>query len=138
MDKEYIIREIKRIADANNGRPPCRQKFQNETGIKTTDWYPIYWLMWGDALEEAGYQRNKFQAAFNENWILDKYIVLLRDLQHFPSSAEVYRKCKSDPSFPNRNSMTFKRLGGKALIARKIVNLLCNKPGHEDIFKFAQ
>ena len=59
MDKPHIIAEIKRIAIANDGKAPGREKFERESGIKVSDWYPHLWLRWGDALQESGFAPNK-------------------------------------------------------------------------------
>jgi hypothetical protein len=63
-DKRHILAEIKRLADSNGGKPPGMRLFESETGIKESDWYPLHWLRWGDAVQEAGFARNAFQQPF--------------------------------------------------------------------------
>lgn len=36
--RDYILSEIKRLADANGGRAPGKQAFQTATGIREADW----------------------------------------------------------------------------------------------------
>lgn len=55
MDKRRILEGIKRLATANDGEPPGMTRFERETGIRKREWYPTYWLRWGDALQEAGF-----------------------------------------------------------------------------------
>src|SRR5262245_43551185 len=61
MDKEHILREIRRTADANGGVPLGFRKFEVVTGIKRSDWIGIYWPRWNDAIREAGLPTNQLQ-----------------------------------------------------------------------------
>ena len=127
MDKKFILQEIKRIAKANDGKAPGRQLFENETGIRERDWYPMFWIRWSDALLEAGYAANKFQKAFDEGWLLEKFAILIRELRHFPVAGEVRRKCNEDHSFPGYSTVPFNRFGGKAALAHKIIEFCDDK-----------
>ena len=64
VNKPHILHEIQRTAKENDGKPLGRQKFTSETGIKTSDWYGVYWARWDDALHEAGFAANDFNSAF--------------------------------------------------------------------------
>ena len=59
MKKADIIREIKRLAEANGGAPLGMQRFASETGISRSHWRGRYWVNWSDALREAGYAPNQ-------------------------------------------------------------------------------
>ena len=69
--KLHVLAEIKRLAGAN-GSPPGVRLFERETGIKESDWFPALWLRWGDALQEAGFSRNKMVQAVSEEILLGK------------------------------------------------------------------
>lgn len=131
MDKQHILDEIKRIVRANGGKTPGQKRFESETGIKLSDWYPHYWLRWGDGLQEAGFSPNKFQTAYDQDILLEKYIGLVRELGHFPVQGEVLRKSKQDPTFPSH--MVFARLGGKHKLAGLIVEYCKARSGFDDI-----
>ena len=66
MNKENIVNEIKRVVKKNNGAPFGPGLFSKETGIKRYDWGK-YWVLWSDALLEAGFTPNKFQNAEEKN-----------------------------------------------------------------------
>ena len=43
MDKEYILKEIKRTAEENGGIPLGVASFFRETGVKEFDWRGKIW-----------------------------------------------------------------------------------------------
>jgi hypothetical protein len=130
-DKQRILAEIRRTAEANGGVPLGRAKFLQETGIKDSDWLGKIWARWGDAIVEAGLQPNQLQLAYDPDLLIEKFIGLARDLGHFPVSAEVRMKARSDSSFPWHN--TFARFGSKREFAVRIVGYCKGKTGYEDI-----
>ena len=62
MQRDEIIAEIRQAADQDNGRAPGRERFRRLTGISEYD-INRFWRNWGDALEEAGFDRNRLNAA---------------------------------------------------------------------------
>jgi hypothetical protein len=130
-DKSNILAEIKRTAQANGGMPLGRARFLRETGIKSTDWMGKYWIRWGDALQEAGYQPNQFQEAYNDSVLVAKLIEIIRELGHFPVTAELRLKAHNDPTFPSHSS--WGRLGPKQQRVAKVLNYCKDRSGHDDV-----
>lgn len=131
MKKDFILSEIKRIAQQNDDAPPGREKFARLTGIKTTDWYGKYWSRWGDAIREAGYTPNELQLPYDELRLVAPLALLARELGRFPVHGEVRMKAQQDKSFPSHS--VFARLGSKSERARKVLDY-CNKtPGFDDV-----
>jgi len=89
VDKRHILDEIKRTAEANKGKALGVDRFFQETGIKATDWHGKFWARWSDALREAGFQPNSFNNAYDEGGILEKFIVLIRELDRLSSTRRV-------------------------------------------------
>lgn len=131
MDKNHILAEIRRTAAANNGVPLGRMRFYNETGIKEADWSGKYWIRWSDALKEAGFTPNPFQSAYQEEYLLEKLVFLIRELGHFPVRNEMRMKANQDDSFPN--DKTFARLGSKQKLVDKLLKFCKAHEGYEDI-----
>ena len=131
MDKEEILSEIKRLTLESGGKAPGSQKFSKETGMRKSDWYPNLWLRWGDAINEAGCKPNKFQASYDKEYLIAKYIELIRELSHFPIEGELRIKNKTDKSFPSHSA--FSRLGSKQERAKEIAIFCENKPEFNDI-----
>lgn len=129
MDKEYIVNEIKRTAKENNGVPLGVRKFASETGIKLYDWLGIYWAKWSDAIKEAGYDPNIFQQPYGNDFLIKKFIEVIREIGKFPASGELLLKTKNDKTFPSEK--TFRRMGNKREKVIKIVEY-CNKYGDLD------
>ncbi len=131
MDKTHIINEIRRTAKNNGGKPLGKLKFYSETCIRESDWAGKYWLKWSEAVREAGYQPNKKQEAFDENWLLEKLAGLVRELGHYPVSNELRMKAREDNNFPSHN--VFSRFGRKAAIASALLTWCESNSGWSDI-----
>jgi hypothetical protein len=130
MTKDHIISEIRRTAAENRGLPLGRERFFAETGIKEADWQGKYWVRWSDALREAGLEPNRMNSAVPDHRLLGKLAELIRELQHFPVTAELRMKARTDPEFPSHN--TFRRFGGKAGLAAKL-QTFAREQGYEDV-----
>ena len=135
MTREEIIEEIKQIATDNNGVPPGKQKFHNETGISDSVWEK-YWARWGDALCEAGFTPNVWQVPHEEEFLIESYIRLIREIGRFPTVRELRLKRGSDPKFPSRGP--FSRLGSKSSAASRIVEFCRARGGYEDVIKVCE
>lgn len=131
MDKQFILDEIKRTAAANGGVPLGRDAFLTETGVKQTDWYGKYWVRWGDALREAGFQPNQMQVAYAEDELLAKLASFVREIGHFPVEGELRMKARSDKTFPSHSTLA--RLGPKSKLAARIVEYCGRFEGFDDV-----
>lgn len=131
MNKQEIISEIRRIAKECGGKSPGFQRFSSETGVRKSDWYPILWLRWGDAISEAGYHPNDFVSAYDPYFLIKKYIELIQELGHFPIEGELRIKSKNDKTFPSHTS--FGQLGSKQERVKKIVEYCQGRDEFNDI-----
>ncbi|SRR6266849_6839223 len=131
MNKQHILQEIKRTAEANGGLPLGRLRFFRETGIKESDWKGKYWARWNDAVTEAGLEPNQKTSAYEEELLIERFISLMRELGRFPVVAEIRMKVRSDASFPN--DKTFGRFGSKPQFAAKISDHCRTRSGYEDV-----
>jgi hypothetical protein len=104
VDKTYILDEIKRTAQENGGRALGKEKFYAETGVKESDWSGKYWARWGDAVREAGLEPNKMQGAYDQQFVVEKFITLMRELGHFPVRNEMRLKSRQDKTFPSEKT----------------------------------
>ncbi len=131
MKKTQIIEEIRRTAEKNAGVPLGRSRFLAETGIRESDWIGKFWIKWSDAVLEAGYEPNKKQQPFDENWLLKKLAGLVRELGHYPVAAEIRMKARKDKEFPSHN--VFSRFGRKAEVASALLTWCESNPGRSDV-----
>lgn len=136
MDKQHIIDEIRRTAGKNGGIPLGVERFLAETGIRRTDWFGKYWARWGDALVEAGYEPNKLQGSYEDEWVIEKFISLIRELGRYPVSGELRLRAKQDKNFPTHN--VFRRVGKKAELVAKIIKYCEGKDGFSDIVEICK
>jgi len=131
MNKEHILREIRRTADANGGRPLGRLRFLTETGIRESDWRGRYWARWNDAVREAGYGPNKLQEGYEDATLLNRLADLLRELGRVPVRSEMQLKARCDPSFPN--SKTYERFGSKAQLLARLTEHVRARADDQDL-----
>jgi len=131
IDKQEILKTIRRLSVENGGTAPGRQVFSRETGVRMSDWYPHIWLRWGDALTEAGFAPKEFQSKTSDADLLESYMGLVRELGRLPVEGELRRKARADKSFPSHTS--FNRFGGKANLVETIIAHCKNVPGFEDV-----
>lgn len=136
MNKQHILNEIKRTAVANGGMPLGRERFSKETGIKSHEWSGKYWARWSDALREAGFEPNALMTAYDENILIEKFIGLMRELNHWPVFAELRMKAHGNTGFPSHT--TFARLGSRRQLAAKILEYCNSRSGYEDIIALCE
>lgn len=136
MKKQHIIDEIKRTAAANGGAPLGVSRFLQETGIKVTDWEGRFWVRWGDALREAGFEPNQFTAAYDKVMLIENFVSLVRELGKFPVRRELQMKARTDKTFPSAN--VFARLGSKQQLAKDILEYCTSHTGYEDVIAICE
>lgn len=135
-DKSHILAEIARLAKANDGKPPGVRKFENETGIKESDWYPDHWLRWGDALQEAGFARNKMQETLSDETLVEGYARLAQRLARLPVQGELILERKRNPAFPSEK--TFRRFGGKDNLLNAVIGFCRSNSGFDDVLALCE
>jgi hypothetical protein len=135
MDKQFILDEIKRTAEANGGVALGRQKFEAETGIKPYD-YQRYWSRFSEAQCEAGFVPNELQRAYPLETLIEKFIEVMREIKRYPTFGELRVRGTHDPEFPN--SKTFHRLGKQNEIAAKVLEYCKAKPEFADVISLCE
>lgn len=118
VTKDEILREVKRTALANGGRPLGRLAFFRETGIRENDWRGRFWARWNEVLKDAGFGPNALVEARPEEVLLGHFADLALELGRLPVYSELRLKKRTDPTFPN--DKTFMRLG--AAMSRGMLN----------------
>ncbi len=136
LKKQDILDEIKRTAAANNGAPLGGARFFQETGIKASDWAGKFWVRWSDALREAGFEPNQFNAAYDKTLLIECFIALMRELGKFPVRRELQIKARSDKDFPSAN--VFSRFGSKQQLAATIYEYSQSRDGYEDVIAMCE
>lgn len=134
MDKQHILNEIRRTADANGGIPLGRQRFLAETGIKEIDWRGKFWARWGDAVTEAGFAPNQLNARFDDSSILAQLAALTRKLGRYPTNAEMRLERRSNSAFPSSGAV--ERLGSKSEVIAQLPAFAEQHPEFLDIQQF--
>ena len=126
--RESILSEIGRTAKESG--PLGVRRFEAETGISTYEW-GRYWARWGDALREAGFEPNEFQAGYTDDVLISNLIELIRELGKFPTMRELQVKQHKDTEFPSKK--VFQRLGTKSQLAVKVLAYCKDRTGYEDV-----
>jgi hypothetical protein len=131
MNKELILSEIRRTANANGGMALGWRRFEEATGIRYYDWYGQFWTRWGDAVVEAGYEPNRMSQAYEDEFLLEKLATLTRLLGRVPIAGDLLLAPKNDSTFPSEK--VFRRLGSKPQRASRVIAFCEIHPGYEDI-----
>jgi hypothetical protein len=130
--REEILNEIRRLAAANGGQPPGVRAFENETGIRQSEWRGVYWARWSDAVAEAGLTANPMQQALNRDYTLEKLAQACRHFGKVPTFAEqrLYRR-QVDPDFPNDKTVNRNFRGSE--LPERIREWVNGKEGFADV-----
>lgn len=131
MQREHVLAEIRRTAEANGGAPLGRARFEAETGIREADWLGRHWARWGDALAEAGYPPNELQGRYEDDAVLASLVGEIRRLGRMPTSAELSLRRRGDRTFPSRN--VFDRFGPKAAWPKRVAAFCAGRPECADV-----
>jgi len=131
MDKDFILAEIKRTAAENGGKALGAGRFERETGIRAAEWAGRYWARWGDAVTEAGFEPNTFNARFDDDLVLGALALETRRLGRFPTGRELSLRRRVDPDFPSEG--VFDRLGSKRDRVSKLAAYCKAGDGFEDV-----
>lgn len=132
MDKkQIIIDEIRRMAEADGGIAPGKDRFANETGIRESKWRGVYWARWSEAVIEAGYSPGVFQTAHPDELILAKLAGLVRKKGRFPTAAEIRLEKRIDQGFPWDSVV--RRLGNKGTLIKRVGDFCKGRDGYADV-----
>lgn len=135
-DREFIIDEIRRITAENSGEPIGQIRFSKETGIRESEWLGKYWARWSDALTDAGFPPNQFNRALDEEFILRKFVGVIRVLGRVPTKAELQLAAQGDPEFPSLGP--FRRLGTKEERIARVLEFCRINQGFDDVLRIVE
>ncbi len=79
ISKQDILNAIRQTAKENGGKSLGKGRFEKQTGITEHEW-SMYWARFGDAQKDAGFIPNQLQAAYTNDFLIEKMIGLIRKL----------------------------------------------------------
>lgn len=129
MEREHIVSEIRRTAATNGGKALGKSRFAAETGIREADWRGRYWARWSDALAEAGFGPNEYQAATPDAVLMASLADEIVRTGRMPTASELALRRRGDSTFPSPGVFE-RRLGPKANWARLVADFY---PEREDL-----
>jgi hypothetical protein len=135
VEKEEILAEIRRTAKVNGGKPLGRARFEQATGITWYDW-SRYWARFGEAQREAEVEPTTLQKAYQDDFLLRILADLTRELERFPSVADLRLKSFQVAGFPNPK--TFRRLGNKRMVLSKVMGYCSQRAEYADVATLVQ
>ena len=136
MNKKHIINEIIRTAKDNNGKPLGKERFEKETGIRQSDWYGKYWAKWSDVVIEAGFNPNKMNLAYTEEYIIEHLISLIKEIKRVPTMGDLRLKAYNSKGFPSHN--TFNKFGNKSTLIKRTIEYCNDRPQYQDIVEICK
>lgn len=130
--RAVILAEIKRIAEANGGKPPGVILFRKETGIPEGKWLGVYWPRWSDALAEAGFSANEWRGKLDSNELLRKFAEIVRDRGGIPARAELAILRRSGADVPHQKTLSA-HFGGHAGLVAALRTYCAEREGFGDL-----
>jgi hypothetical protein len=131
-ERARIVSELKRLTEANGGRPPGAKRFTEMSGFGKYNWGGKHWARWSDLCEEAGVAVGAFTPRGDDDAQLTALAQLVRELGHFPTGAEMMLRRKEEPDFPS--SVVFSRKLGRKVDQAEALALWCEtRDGFEDV-----
>ena len=118
-DKQFVLGEIRRTAELNQGKPLGQRAFFSETGIANHEWLGKYWARWSDALLEAGFEPLEWNAALEEEDIFRSLAKLVRKYGRYPAKGDILMEGKSNGTVPVPTTLR-RRFGEKAEVVQKL------------------
>ena len=134
-DKQHILDEIRRTAEANGGRPLGQERFASETGIRICDWQGKYWARWSEALSEAGYAPNEFNKRVPSEQLLQHYAEFARELGRLPGNADMRLKARNG-CFPGRTIAA--RFAKKRDLVCELQSFCRSNSGYDDVLQMCE
>jgi hypothetical protein len=135
--REQILSEIRRIAGANGGQPPGFRRFENETGIRESEWRGVYWARWSDAVAEAGLQPNPPNPKYDSEFLLRSFADACRHFGKIPTAAELRLHGRSNPNFPNHKSI-YRHFQSTANMLQELAEWTNSRDDYTDVAKMLE
>lgn len=130
--RDFIISEIRKLANESGGAAPGQQVFAKATGITESKWRGKYWARWGDALIEAGYQPNEWTGRSDTETLIVGMIAACRHYGKFPTYAELGMLRHSDPSIPSPKVVQ-SNFDGREHVIAAIGEYIGDDPEYDDV-----
>ena len=121
--KARILAEIKRVAAELDGATPGMRTFEGHTGIRRSVWRGVYWRDWSEAIREAGLSPNAVTPRTDEIELLRRYALLARELNHYPTEADLRLMKRRDATFPSKT--TYQERFGSLQAVRTLAYEFC-------------
>lgn len=129
--RDQIIADIQRLASAH-GRAPGQKLFERETGIPAHAWIGKLWARWSDALVEAGYEPNSWQARLDSDQVLNGIIEGIRHFGRFPTRHELMMYRGKNAAVPSDNAIK-RHFGRRDDLIAALTKRAANDPACADI-----
>lgn len=136
ISKDTILKEIRRIAETNEGVAPGSKRFESETGITESAWRGKYWEIWSNAVVEAGFEPNDKKLARPPEQLLSSLAQLTKERGQIPTQSQIQMKARSTAGFPWATA--FRRLGNMTERIEKLLIYSRGKPGHESVVSICE
>ena len=132
VPRALIVAEIRRLADANGGKPPGAYLFERRTGLPRSSWRGKYWSRWSDAVREAGFAANEVKPRMDDHAMLAKLAGLARRLGRIPTCTDLDLQRRNGGDVPHYISFA-KHFGSKRELLTRLRHWAAANPDAADI-----
>lgn len=104
-----------------------------ETGFPEYLWAGKYWLNWGDAVREAGYEpRGLNQRRHSDDELIEHLALLTRKLGHFPTTPQIRMEHRQNSDFP-ADRVIQRRLGRRPTVLLRLREFIERRTEYADL-----
>jgi hypothetical protein len=131
MNREQIILQIKRTAEANGNIPLGERLSFRETKLTRNALRRNGFANYGSAVQAAGYKRNQLHQAIGDDQLFTPLAALAREVSHFPTEGERAVARYKDPVFPGPSA--FRRRAKSEPLRQALLNWCCGNELFADV-----
>lgn len=136
MNRDQILAEIKRVAEANSSVVVGERVFFAQTRLNRRVLRRAGFPNYGAAVEAAGYRRNQLKQAYSDDQLFAPLAQLAREVGHCPTTGERAVARYKAPTFPGEAAVS--RRARQEPLAQQLLRWCRDEPAFQDVARMLE